>query len=75
VTNYAGHFLVEAEKCGYLVPQEMIVNWKKFQTNKSHSWLTGSEKSALIQAYRLYTLALYKYAPAKLMKTLLFREA
>lgn len=59
VTNYAGHFLVEAEKCGYLVPQEMIVNWKKFQTNKSHSWLTGSEKSALIQAYRLYTLALY----------------
>ena len=59
VTSYAGHFLVEAEKCGYLIPQEMILNWKKYQTNKSLSWVTGSEKSALIQAYRLFTLALY----------------
>ncbi|HEY0770109.1 MAG TPA: alpha-2-macroglobulin family protein, partial [Sphingobacteriaceae bacterium] len=30
-STYAGHFLVEAEAKGYLVPNEMIRRWKKFQ--------------------------------------------
>jgi len=59
VTNYACHFLIEAEKSGYLIPSEMKFKLKKYQRNQSLSWVTGSERSALIQAYRLYTLALY----------------
>ena len=57
-TNYAGHFLIEAEKAGYNVPQEMINQLKRYQRNKAQAWVTGGENSDLIQAYRLYTLAL-----------------
>lgn len=59
-TTYAGHFLIEAEKKGYFVPNDMIRKWKKFQKNKVSSWRKHHEQysSELIQAYRLYTLAL-----------------
>lgn len=59
-TTYAGHFLIEAEKKGYFVPNDMIRKWKKFQKNKVTSWRKHHEQysSELIQAYRLYTLAL-----------------
>ncbi|MFZ5568984.1 MAG: alpha-2-macroglobulin family protein [Thermodesulfobacteriota bacterium] len=58
VSNYAGHFLVEAEKTGYLVPRQMISQWLAYQRAKSRSWVTGTVASELIQAYRLFTLAL-----------------
>jgi alpha-2-macroglobulin len=59
-TTYAGHFLVEAEAKGYYVPNEMIRRWKKYQKNKANSWRKNQEyySSELIQAYRLYSLAM-----------------
>lgn len=59
-TTYAGHFLVEAEAKGYFVPNDMIRKWRKFQKNRAQTWRKHQEQfsSELIQAYRLYTLAL-----------------
>jgi uncharacterized protein YfaS (alpha-2-macroglobulin family) len=58
-SNYAGHFLVEAEKLGYGVPAGMLDQWKKFQKAQAQGWSeTGSYEGQLTQAYRLYTLAL-----------------
>lgn len=58
-TTYAGHFLVEAEQKGYFVPGDMIKRWKKFQRNRAQTWRKNQEaySSELIQAYRLYALA------------------
>lgn len=53
-TNYAGHFLIEAQKKGYYVPEEMINNWFKFQKNQSLSTLD----SLTARVYRVYLLAL-----------------
>jgi uncharacterized protein YfaS (alpha-2-macroglobulin family) len=58
-TNYAGHFLLEAEKLGYGVPAGVLDQWKKFQKAQAQGWNeTGSREGQLTQAYRLYTLAL-----------------
>jgi uncharacterized protein YfaS (alpha-2-macroglobulin family) len=57
-SNYAGHFLLEAKKLGYAVPELMMGRWLKFQKNQALSWVTGPTRSMLIQAYRLFTLAL-----------------
>lgn len=59
-TTYAGHFLIEAEAKGYYVPNDMVKRWKKYQKNKAQTWRKNQEyySSELIQAYRLYTLAL-----------------
>ncbi|MCC7301528.1 MAG: hypothetical protein IT233_02700 [Bacteroidia bacterium] len=68
-SNYAGHFLMEAEKLGYSVPASMKNRWVKYQTRAAKDWTGtnnkyshphGSESYQLIQAYRLYTLALAK---------------
>ena len=61
-TTYAGHFLLEAQKSGYVIPVSLLDNWKAFQKSKSQQWTLT--KNALLyheditQAYRLYTLAL-----------------
>lgn len=59
-STYAGHFLLEAEAKGYFIPNEMLRRWKKYQRTKSLDWRKNRERqsSELIQAYRLYTLAL-----------------
>jgi alpha-2-macroglobulin len=59
-TTYAGHFLVEAESRGYFVPSDVIRKWKKYQKNKASEWRRADKyyNSDLMQAYRLYTLAL-----------------
>ncbi len=59
-TSYAGHFLIEASRMGYYVPEDMISKWKRFQRNKSEEWRRneGVYNNDLQQAYRLYTLAL-----------------
>lgn len=63
-TNYAGHFMLEAEKAGYDLPPGILPQWLRFQKDEASRWTrrdavvhryTGSD---LIQAYRLYTLAL-----------------
>ncbi len=59
-STYAGHFLIEARKLGYAVPMGILSQWQKYQRNRAFSWVTGSPRSELQQAYRLFTLALYK---------------
>lgn len=58
-TNYAGHFLVEAQKHGYSIPGDMLESWSDYQTRKARRWVSGAEHEAYTQAYRLYTLALH----------------
>ena len=55
-TNYAGHFLVEAQRLGYFVPSELLANWVKFQQSMA---ITNSQVENLkTRVYRLYVLAL-----------------
>jgi hypothetical protein len=59
-TTYAGHFLVEAESKGYYVPADMMKRWKSYQKSKAQEWRRNDYyyNNDLMQAYRLYTLAL-----------------
>lgn len=58
-TTYAGHFLIEAEKKGYLVPGNLVRKWKRFQRNAASGWRKSDYRyDDLVQAYRLFTLAL-----------------
>lgn len=59
-SSYAGHFLVEAGDKGYFVPADIIKRWKKYQKDKALEWRRsdGYYNNDLMQAYRLYTLAL-----------------
>jgi uncharacterized protein YfaS (alpha-2-macroglobulin family) len=64
-TSYAGHFMLEAEMKGYVIPLGFMDNWKRYQRNQANAWtpLTGNayyHNDDLEQAYRLYTLALAK---------------
>ncbi len=62
-TNYAGHFLIEAQSGGYFVSEYMLQQWKNFQRGKANSWVPSTTNfygGDLTQAYRLYTLALAK---------------
>jgi alpha-2-macroglobulin len=59
-TSYAGHFLVESEAKGYFVPADLLKRWKKYQKSKALEWRRNNQyyNSDLMQAYRLYTLAI-----------------
>jgi uncharacterized protein YfaS (alpha-2-macroglobulin family) len=65
-TNYAGHFAVEAQKAGYLPPPGLLDQWTAFQRRRARAWMPGEGqapalqpgRAELIQAYRLFTLAL-----------------
>lgn len=60
-TNYAGHFMLEAEKQGFVLPPGYRSTWIKFQRRKAQSWpssFSNQYQDDLTQAYRLYTLAL-----------------
>lgn len=59
-TNYAGHFMLEAKKKGYALPITFLSNWMRYQRNEARQWRNTRTRynSSLIQAYRLYTLAL-----------------
>jgi len=61
-TNYAGHFILEAQEKGYAIPQGMLMKFINYQKSKSISWQkkSGENRDDLIQAYRLYTLAVAK---------------
>lgn len=70
-TNYAGHFLIEAEKQGYIVPSHLKSNWIEHQKSKANSWVPSQYYNAhLQQAYRLYTLALAGQAQLAAMNRL-----
>ena len=55
-TTYAGHFLLEANKKGYVLPIGFKSNWINYQQQQSKRWRNSGND--LAQAYRLYTLAL-----------------
>jgi uncharacterized protein YfaS (alpha-2-macroglobulin family) len=64
-TNYAGDFMLEAEKKGFSLPGGLKQGWLKYQQKKARTWVMSSQKGSyysyaqhdLEQAYRLYTLA------------------
>jgi len=57
-TSYAGHFLIEAKRIGYAVPDAMLAGWTRHQRSLAQAWNGTSDVEKLAQAYRLYTLAL-----------------
>jgi uncharacterized protein YfaS (alpha-2-macroglobulin family) len=59
-TSYAGHFLIEAEKKGYVLPLTFKSNWLRYQKDAARNWRPSYNqyRSDVAQAYRLYTLAL-----------------
>ena len=62
-TNYAGHFLLEAQNNGYYINENLLQGFKNFQKGKANNWVpttTNFYGGDLTQAYRLYTLALAK---------------
>ena len=69
-TSYAGHFMIEASKKGYVLPPTFITNWLKYQKKAARDWRSGSNYSDLAQAYRLYTLALAGYPDLSSMNRL-----
>ncbi|HEX8270528.1 MAG TPA: MG2 domain-containing protein [Flavobacterium sp.] len=58
-TSYAGHFLIEAEKKGYVLPTNLKSKWISYQQKEARTWRFYPQyNNDLAQAYRLYTLAL-----------------
>ncbi len=57
-TSYAGHFLLEAERAGFVLPAGMRSGWVKAQRQYAARATPSDPRAALEQAYRLYTLAL-----------------
>ncbi|KIX21749.1 membrane protein [Flavobacterium sp. 316] len=58
-TSYAGHFMIEAEKKGYVLPVGFKQKWISYQQRQSKQWrYNGGYYNDFAQAYRLYTLAL-----------------
>ncbi len=55
--NYAGHFLLEAKRLGYVVPNNMLDKWLKSQQRIASESLRGPGYEST-RAYTLYTLAL-----------------
>jgi uncharacterized protein YfaS (alpha-2-macroglobulin family) len=56
-STYVGHFLLEARRAGYTVPDNIIKNWLNYQKNQAALWQARNERY-MEQAYRLYTIAL-----------------
>lgn len=69
---YAGHFLVEAEDRGFVVPRMMLDRWKDGQRRAARTWNVkrGEDRASLIQAYRLWVLAIAKTSESGAMNRL-----
>jgi uncharacterized protein YfaS (alpha-2-macroglobulin family) len=63
-SNYAGHFLIEARKNGYFVPDAMIDNWYNY--TKKYS----GKGTVLHRTYAAYLMALYGKADFAAMNRL-----
>lgn len=64
---YAGHFLIEAAKLGYHVPQDLMANWMRYEKSRSLTVQDG----LMARVYRVYLLALageYRIGPMNLLK-------
>jgi alpha-2-macroglobulin len=56
---YAGQFILEAEKKGYMLPQGMKKSWIQYEGKQARNWpYNDTYTSHLTQAYRLMTLAM-----------------
>jgi uncharacterized protein YfaS (alpha-2-macroglobulin family) len=75
-SNYAGHFMLEAERKGYAIPSGLKSKWLKYQKKQARQWskanatTSGAYYNDLVQAYRLYTLALAGSAETGMMNRL-----
>ncbi|MCW3072480.1 MAG: hypothetical protein JWO44_2370 [Bacteroidetes bacterium] len=78
-SNYAGHFFIEAEKQGYSLPGNLKARWLKYQQQQARNWSStgssythphGYESNQVIQAYRLFVLALSNNAELGAMNRL-----
>ncbi len=67
ITSYAGNFLWEASQRGYEVDAGVLSRWKEYQRRTALSWSMPRNRDNryysyyqpdVVQAYRLYTLAL-----------------
>ncbi len=67
ICSYAGNFLIEASQRGYEVNKGVLDRWKAFQRRTALAWSMPQGRGQdyyfswqpdLVQAYRLYTLAL-----------------
>lgn len=57
ITNFAGHFLLEARRAGYAIPDSMFQAWMAFQRLKANAWVEAAGDPGLVQSYRLLLLA------------------
>ena len=55
-SNYGGHFLIEAQKAGYSVDENVLEDWKVYQKKKATDYTVSNYN--FTQTYRLYLLAL-----------------
>ncbi|CAM1333095.1 alpha-2-macroglobulin family protein [Tenacibaculum aestuariivivum] len=71
-TSYAGHFMLEAAKKGYVLPIGFRTKWISYQKQQARNWRNNLtyENNALSQAYRLYTLSLANSADVASMNRL-----
>lgn len=71
-TSYIGHFMLEAEKKGFVLPLTFKTNWLRYQKQAARDWRPSYRiyNSDLAQAYRLYTLALANNADLAAMNRL-----
>lgn len=57
-TSFAGHFLIEADKKGYVIPVQFKSKWISYQKKEAKLWRFQPQYgNDIAQAYRLYTLA------------------
>jgi len=70
-TSYAGHFIIEAEKKGYVLPINFKSKWISYQQKEAKKWrFEPRYGNDLAQAYRLYTLALAGFSDLSSMNRL-----
>jgi uncharacterized protein YfaS (alpha-2-macroglobulin family) len=72
-SNYAGHFLIEAQNAGYTMPVGMVDELLRYLKVKAANWSPNSTNfygGDLSQSYRLYVLALAKRADMAAMNRL-----
>lgn len=69
-SSYAGHFLVEAKRAGYGVPQQLLDNWVRYQGEQARNNQSYAGYERDVAAYRLYTLALADSAELPAMNRL-----
>lgn len=62
--SYLGYFLAETKDAGFRVPERMLDDWQRAQTERANQWVmpTSSneyvqESEEMVQAFRLFVLA------------------